>query len=439
MSFNVNPKVTVAYDGLQSMTHGMGDPERDKSASVHFVANKIHDAQLIASYETNWMARNLVNIPAMDALRRGWRWQGELHKQIETEERRLGLSKSLMKAYKKGRLLGGAAIFIGTDQKASEPLNIDAIQKGGVKFLNVLTRLQLNAGEIDMDPMSEFYGTPREYIISSPSNGQITIHPSRLCLFYGDELADEIHSPSGTGWPGLSVIQAAYDSFKDTQGVHSSVASLVYEANIDILGIPDLMQNIGDKEYESSVLKRLVLFAKAKGINGMGVMDTNETIERKSASFANLSNLMEVFAVFVAAAAQIPATRFLAQSPSGLVSTGESDMKNYYDLIQSQQKLEINPAAANLFAAVRKSATGSNEPIDRVWEPLEQMSDAELSRLGKETAETVKNMVETGGFTGADARALLTHRLSENGAFPHIETILDEVLGPLTIEPVPTE
>jgi len=435
--FKIDPNARVIYDGLESMIHGVGDPNRDKAASVYFGQKVIPDQQLENAYESNWMARNLVDIPVMDSLRRGWRWEGDAHEIIEDEERRLNLAGNLMKAFKKGRLFGGAALYIGTDQKPETPLDIDAIDVGGVKYLNMMTRKQLNAGEIDTDPLSEHYGLPKEYIVSSTQNGTVTIHPSRLALFFGDERSDNVYRPSSTGWPGSSVLQSTHDAIANAQGSHSSVASLIYEANIDMLGIPDLMDNIGRQGYESELIKRFRLFAQAKGVTGMGVMDSKETLDRKSASFANLSQLMETFAIFVAASGQIPATRFLAQSPSGLVSTGESDMKNYYDLIQSKQKLEINPATALLFASVRKSATGESKPILRVWEPLEQMSVIELAKLGKDTAETVKAMVETGGFNSADARALLTAKLAENGSFPHIENILSEVLGPLDIEPPP--
>lgn len=425
------PKIKLKYstDGLQSMIHGVGDPERDKSASVFFVPKCISDPELIAAYEGNWMARALVDIPVMDSLRKGWQWAGEHHDAIAEEEKRLNVAGKLMQAFKKGRLLGGAAVYIGTDQDPAEPLELDRIQKGGIKYLNVMTRLHLNAEAIETDPEKDTYGTPKSYNISSESKGAVNIHPSRLVIFNGDERADVMALGSNTGWSGTSILQSTYDTITNTQGVHSSVASLLYEANIDVLGIPDLMANIGDAGYESEILKRLRLFALSKGINGMGVIDSEETLDRKSASFANLDKIMNTFATFVAAAGQIPATRFMSQAPQGLASSGESEMENYFDLISSKQTLEIDPAACNLFPALVRSALGTSEPIPRSWRPLRQMSEEQLSAIGKETAETVKLMVDSLAIEGNEAKALLIHKLSENGSFPHMQKTIDEALG----------
>jgi len=436
----------VVVDGLQSTIHAMGT-ERDKSASLYFQYKGIPDDQLIAAYECNWMVRNVVDIPPMDSLRKGWRW-AEKHDEITAEENRLDLVGKLMQAYKKGRLLGGAALYIGTEQDPAEPLEVGKIPRGGLKHLNVITRLQLNAGETETDIQSEYYGHPREYYLTNNAVGhhsqgnfnasqhygqssRVVIHPSRLVLFNGDERADIMHTTTSNGWPGISVIQSTLDAITDAQSTMSNVSSLVHEANIDVLSIPDLMSNIGDEEYKSKILKRAALLALSKGINGMGVMDVEEELTRKPASFSNLPQLMEGFAVLVAAAAQIPSTRFLAQSPSGLVATGESDMNNYHDLIQSKQILEIDPATPNLRHCLTRSALGTDEVIPHTWEPLKQMTEQELSEIGERTAKTVKTMQETGAITGEDARALLRHRLSENGSFPNIEEVLDKALGSL--------
>ena len=425
------PRIRIKYanDGLQSFTHAVGDPERDKSASVYFGEKIISDRELACAYEGNWMARALVDIPVMDALRKGWQWGGESAADIVTEEKRLNVRGKLMQAYKKGRLFGGAAIYIGTDQDPSEPLEVEKLPVGGIKYLNVMTRLQLSAGAIDTYGDSETYGMPKSYRLSSSKSGVVDIHPSRLVIFNGDERADVMTMGTSTGWAGQSTLQSAYDALTNAQGVHSSVASLIYEANIDVLGIPDLMANIDEDWYESALLKRIRLFTLAKGVNGMGVMDATETLTRNSASFANLDKIMDSFESVVAAAGQIPVTRFMQESPRGLTTTGEGDMKNYHDLIQSKQELEIDPAAARLFPAIRKSALGTDEAIPRTWQPLEQMSDVQLSAIAKETAETLKISVDSLGVSQDEARVLFAHKMEESGALVGMEDIITEALG----------
>ena len=140
--------------------------------------------------------------------------------------------------------------------------------------------------------------------------------------------------------------------------------------------------------------------AQAKGLHGMLLMDSNETIDRNSASFANLDHILNLYAVMCAAAADIPATRFLGQSPGGLQSTGESDLINYYDKINSLQTTWISPALKNLDQVLIRSALGRpSEDIKFEWVPLKQPTE-------KEEAETIK------------ARAESLKLLSENEAVP---------------------
>ena len=84
----------------------------------------------------------------------------------------------------KARLWGGAAMVNGTgDQDLAAPLDVERIGKGGLKYLTVMTRRHVTAGEIDRDPASEWYGKPKVYQLNSADGVQFLIHPSRLVIF----------------------------------------------------------------------------------------------------------------------------------------------------------------------------------------------------------------------------------------------------------------
>src|SRR5690606_35788654 len=107
--------------------------------------------------------RKAVDIPALDAVRKGRDWQAEQSQieLIEAEQNRLGFWKKLLDVLIKARLWGGAALYIGTgDNDLSSPLTPDRIGKDGIKYLTVLGKRDLSAGDIDQDVMSEFYGKP---------------------------------------------------------------------------------------------------------------------------------------------------------------------------------------------------------------------------------------------------------------------------------------
>ena len=383
----------VTHDGFKSLIGNLGNPERDKRAGLKFAGEKIDDEQLISAYTFNWIARKIITIPAEDSLRQWRKWSGDNAKAVSDEEKRLGLECKLNEALIKARLFGGAAIYIGTEQEQSEPLDVESIGLGDIKYLTVLTRRELQAGELEQDPLTEFYGKPKEYTISGGTGD--TIHPSRFILLNGDEVADTwLASGTSYGW-GESVLKSTSEAIKNAGGTFANVASLVYESNIDVIGVPDLMDNIGQEGYENNLLKRFSLAATGKGINGTLIMDALETYNRKSTSFAQLPEIMSSFALHCAASADIPATRFLSQSASGLTATGEGDMKNYHDKLKSMQKLKIQPALHLFDSVLVRSALG-NYPDDVVceWNPLEQMSDAELSQIEKTKAESLKIISE---------------------------------------------
>src|SRR5690606_27695965 len=107
---------------------------------------------LLNAYRGAWLPRKIVDIPAFDSVRawRDWQADGKDIEPIEAEENRLNVRGKVFEARIKARLWGGAAIHIGTgEEDLGKPLDLEGIKKGGIKYLTVLTRRQLSAGEIE--------------------------------------------------------------------------------------------------------------------------------------------------------------------------------------------------------------------------------------------------------------------------------------------------
>ncbi len=108
----------------------------------------------------------------------------------------------------------------------------------------------------------------------------------------------------------------------------------------------------------------------------------NEDFERKPVNFSALPDLIDKFLIAVAGAADIPVTRLLGQSPGGLNSTGESDMRNFYDSISSQQEDELRSKLHYIDRVIAKSSLGF-VPDDMKFEfnPLWQISAKEQAEI----------------------------------------------------------
>lgn len=427
-------------DALVSLVNGMGMVGSDKAASTAYMSILYTDQQLAEMYRASWLPRKIVNIPAFDTFRKWVNWQadsGDITK-IEAEVKRLNVKGKLLQAKTKARLFGGAALYIGTKETdPSQPFDPKKVGLGGITYLNIMLKRDLKAGEIIKDPASEYYGRHEFYTLnngissSMPNMGQqVVIHASRLIIFYGDELPDvELSQVAEQGW-GDSVLTSTLSAIKQADGTAANIASLVFEAKIDIIRVPDLMASLADPEYEGRLLSRFRLANIAKGTNGTLLLDKDEEYESKSTSFTNLPEVLMAFMQIVSGAADIPATRLLGQAPAGMNATGESDLRNYYDRIQAIQTTEIDPAIYNLMEAVIWSALGArNEDTHYIWASLWQISDKERADIGWIDAQTIAKLNDTGLFPQEALAKAGTNMLVEHSIMPGLLEEIEDAGG----------
>ena len=410
-------------DGLVNLVANLGTG-RDKAAHTAYGPPVLTAQDAVNAYRSAWLPRKIVDIPAMDACRKWRSWNGEAKEisALEAEEARLGVRGKLLETFIKARLFGGAALYIGTgDSDPSKPLNPERVQKGGLRHINVLTRRVLSAGELDRDPESPRYGLPSFYTLSAGTQ-LVDIHPSRLVILRGAEIPDAELAPHMSGW-GDSVLTAIYDEIRRADSTSAYIASLVFEAKIDVIRIPGFMSMMADPASEQQVLDRLRLAAMAKGINGTLVLDKEEEFDQKKQEFGSLRDILLAFMQLVSGAADIPVTRLLGQSPGGLNASGESDIRNYYDRIQSIQELELQPALEVLDNCLIRSALGTRPPeVFYTWRSLWQTTDKERADIGKTTAESIKLINETRLIPEEVLSKVAVNKLTESGVAPGLES-----------------
>lgn len=415
-------------DGLENYTANLGT-SRDKAAHSGFVRSYYSDPQLLVNYQESWAAAKVVDIPARDATR-AWRsWQAEADQinKIEALEKLHDLQGKVEHALILARLYGGAAIYIGTNQSSdpSKPLG----ENETIRYLRVLPKSQLSGGDADLDLESEYFGQPSFYQLTSQDRF-LQIHPSRLVRFIGKRVPDpSLAMGINFGW-GDSVLSSCMASILRAESTMANANSLVFEAKVDVVSVPDLMSQMADPEFEAKMLKRVQLAAMAKGINGMLLLDTLETYESKSASFGGLHELIEKFLQEIAGASDIPVTRLLGQSPGGLNSTGESDLRNYYDRVNADQTLTISPALAKLDELIIRNALGSRPAsVHYNWNSLWQPTANEQADIGKKTAETIQIIKGTDLINSDALSKTAVNLLTERGVMPGLEGAMEEVMG----------
>lgn len=428
------------YDTLVNLVSALGT-SRDKRAGTTHVMSASSDNELELLYRESWLAKKIINVPAYDMFREWRNWQGDDQQieAIEREEQRLKLLQTYMSAVTWARLYGYCAIYISTGETNVEAELVPSrVGRNGIRFLNILLPRQLREGELEYDPESPNFMKPKWYEIVTNAASTTTlqmgvrIHPSRLVIFEGDPVPDPETSVRGTGRKvgGDPILKSRRQAITDAEATAANIASLIFEAKVDVIKVPNLFANLLDDAYRTQLVNRFELAATMKGINGTLVLDTEEEYDQKSAQLGGLAELINTFVQQVSGASDIPITRLLGQSPGGLNATGEHDLRNYYDHIGAQQKVFIKPVIAPLDEMVVRSALG-DYPTDIFynWASLWQLSAKEISEIGKTNADMIARLNDTGLYPQEALANAGANLLVENSAMPGFMQYLDDAGG----------
>lgn len=412
-------------DTLTSLVSGMGT-SRDKSATVTYSAPVMTDAEILNAYTGAWLPRKIVDQPANDCFRKWREWQGDQKTitLLEKEEKRLGLRATLERAFILARLFGRAHVYFDLGDDPSQPINLARVRKGGLRFARFFSRRDISAGEIEDDPMSFYYGTPRYYEFMSDKSGMVRVHPSRIVTFYGDEDPRDMVF----GREGRSVLQAAMPAIKRHDSIVSNVAGLVFEARVDVITVPDLGVLMQDQAQSNAILDRFRLMATMKGNNGLVLLSGSankevpgETWDQKNTSFATLPDIIEKAQEEVAAASTRPRALLFGTSAGGLGANGDLEMSSYYDYIKSIQVNDIEGAIALLDECLIISALGSRpDDLWYEWASLWQVSDKERAEIADKITTAAERLVRMGVSLDI-VEGPTINALVEAGTFPGIE------------------
>jgi len=399
---------------------------KDPYSSNRFVHVTLSRQQLEAAYRSDWIARKGINIPARDATR-AWRtWQAENAdiEKIEELEKAFNIRRKVYTALDRSRLYGGAALIIGCDVgDPSEELLPDMVKPDSLKWVHVVNRYELSCGQIVDDIQSPYYGEPESYTRNNGAE-MVKLHPSRVVRFIGNELPDR--TLSSDGW-GDSVLQGVHDAVKSAGVSLQSIAQLMSDMKVDVIKIPGFTKNVINDNWRNRLWTRWTASNQMKSQINALLVDENEEWDRVQTQWGGLPDVLKIYLLVASGAFDIPATRMLGQSATGLNSTGDNDIRNYYDRVSSEQNTDLTPALDRLDAIIKMSVLGSNNPdAFYEWAPLWQMTSAEKAAVAKQKADAFKVDADTGLMPASVLAKARVNQLIEDGTYPGLEGLVDE-------------
>lgn len=409
-----------ASDGLENVVANLGTSADKKAASTY--AQTARDRLVLENmYRTSWIAKRIINcIP--DDMTRNWRELtidddgGDSLKKVAKEERRLGVRAKVNESLRWGRLYGGCLILMGTADAKSDPkilqtpLKPESIGEGGLSYLQPVDRWRVTpSADLVKDLDSPDFGLPVSYTIAESG---IIYHHSRILRFDGQKIP---YYPwfNNARWSD-SELMHVWDAVINKDSASSIVASLMHEAKIDVISVPELYNLLSTRDGEATLLKRFRAAKTLQSINNVLLLGEGEAYEQKTYTFTGLDSLLDRFADDVCGASEIPRTRLFGQSPGGLNSTGDGDLSNYYDSIHAKQESDLRPILDKLDQVLIRSALGAiPEDFDYEFKSLWQVPDktkAEIDYLNAQRDQIYIN-------AGVVSEPVAARTLQVNGTY----------------------
>lgn len=376
----------------------------------------------------SWLGGVAVDVVADDMTRAGVDILGQMKpkdiKMIEEEAVCLGIWNQVSDVIKWSRLYGGAiAVMMVEGQNYETPLRMETIGKGQFKGLLVLDRWMVEPSlqNLVTDPGPEI-GLPKMYRITAqaPALPNITIHHSRcirlegIRLPYWQRLQENL-------W-GLSILERMYDRMIAFDSATTGSAQLVYKAFIrtyKIKGLREVVAMGGDAMR--GLAQYTDLMRRFQGNEGITLMDSEDEFEGTTHNaFAGLSDALTQFAQQLAGALQIPLVRLFGQSPSGF-SSGDTDLRMYYDSIRQQQQMNLKVGVTRVYRAMAQSL-GIKVPdgFGIEFRSLWQLTQEQKAKIAVDVVTAVTTAHESGLISDRVAMEELRQSSHDTGVFTNI-------------------
>lgn len=398
---------------------------------------------LEAAYRGSWIVGKVIDAFAEDMTRAGIQITtnkgAETIPKIKTNFARLSIWESTADTIKWGRLYGGSCAVIQIEgQDLMKPIDLDKVTKDQFKGLVVYDRWQLYPVLDKLINSGPDLGLPEFYDIVLGSNlndpgrepgGQLTdnpnqrvrVHHSRCLRYIGIKLPFW-QAITEMLW-GESILERMWDRLVMFDDASLAMGGLINRAQLRTVGVDGLREILSaGGEEEKALIAQFEYMRMLQSNEGITLLDKEDTFQATAYSFAGLSDVMIQEGQQVSGACDIPLVRMFGQSPAGMNSTGESDLRLYYDSINAQQENKLRNFFDILLRIMWRSETGEAAPDDLTFtfNPLWQLSATDKATMTKTNTDTIVAAHQEGLVSTQTAMKELKQMSGDTGIFTHI-------------------
>lgn len=429
-----NPIMTA--DAFSNPLFRLGYGSQSPLEATDYPLTRMTDnyALLNSLYRDNWVVQNVVGLMVDDMLREWYKLSGSISPdyldELSRVERIADLRGKLSEGLKWGRLYGGAAALImirGQESMLAEPLDLETIMPGSFAGLYILDRWSGVTPDVELvtDITNPEFNLPKYYQVTNADGGMVAkVHHSRIIRFTGRELP-YLERIAEMYW-GESEIEALYKEVVAHDNVSANMAALTFQANINTMEVQNLDQlfSLGSVEQQKRFWRVMQAQSVMRSNFGMQLVNKGDQLTNTQYSFGGLDSVYESMCLNLCGASHYPMTKLFGRSPAGMNSTGESDLRNYYDYVDTLRESKLRPALEKLLPVLAMSAWGAiPDDLQITFPPLWTPTAKETAEIAKAKAETIVTAYQAGLLNVDTAQKELKKLEEETGIFG---TLTDE-------------
>jgi len=349
-------------------------------------------------YTSSGIIQTAIDLPTQDALSRGIEIESPQMSADDIDELLDFMEKTdqwtkLRQAWNWGRLYGGAALIVNTNQDPEKPMDYRRLDMTPIEFYDV-DRWQISSGR----PYIEGYDQTDE--ISDAESwllfGQ-PIHKSRVLTISGRRAPYYVRRQL-RGW-GMSEAERMIPPLNLYLKTQNVLYEILDEAKIDVYRMKDLAAKLATAASTANIERRVQLTNELKSVTNAILLDAQDEFEQKTMSFGGLAEVMGENRIGISAALRMPMTKLFGLSASGF-NTGESDLENYNLMIESDIRMPMKPIIRKMVEINMFHLWGRKAPFSLKWPSLRVLSALEEeqvkdSKFNRATVAYEKGLIDS--------------------------------------------
>ena len=304
---------------------------------------------------------------------------------------------------------GGAFLFIDTGAIGKElehPLNISPysaeLRPGGLLRFVVIDPVNVFPGDYNsLSPLEPDYFRPRWWWVL----GQ-RVHASRLIRLVANECPVLLRP--AYNFLGIPQAQILWDYVLHFQECRAAEARLLTKFSLTVFKtkMEDILYAAGGTAQLDTRIRYMIQSMTNDGV--LAVDKETEEVVKLETPLSGVTDIVRQSLEILAALNRTPAVKLLGISPSGFNATGESDIRNYYDHITSQQEKVLRDGIKKALDCIQLHLRGTIDPsVTFDFAPLGEEDRAALATLQKTKADTIAVYMDRDIISQEEARQSL--------------------------------